>query len=425
VGSGGREHALCWKLRQSPECDELYCAPGNPGIADVADRVPIAAEEVVRLADFARDMRIDLTVVGPELPLALGLADELTSRGLAVFGPSARAAELEGSKAFAKQFMERHGIPTAPFRLAHDAAEARAARQEFGLPLVLKADGLASGKGVFVCASEDELDDALAALFEERRFGASGERVVVEQFLEGEEVSFLALADGERLLPLATAKDYKRIGDGDTGPNPGGMGCHSPSGLFTAEIAAEVIDQVLRPTIAGMAEEARPFVGVLYAGLMLTAEGPRVLEFNARFGDPEAQAILLRLEDDLLPILAAAAAGRFETPRLRFRPQAAACVVLASPGYPGKPVTGEPIGGLERAAGLPGVEIFHAGTGLDEDGWLVSAGGRVLDVCALGADLVEALHRAYAAVQQVEWAGKAYRRDIGRRVVDRIAEVSR
>ncbi len=425
VGGGGREHALCWKLRQSPECDELYCAPGNSGIADVADRVPIAAEEVVRLADFARDMRIDLTVVGPELPLALGLADELASRGLAVFGPSARAAELEGSKAFAKQFMERHGIPTAPFRLAHDAAEARTARQELGLPIVLKADGLASGKGVFVCASEDELDDALAALFEERRFGASGERVVVEQFLDGEEVSFLALADGERLLPLATAKDYKRIGDGDTGPNTGGMGCHSPSGLFTAEIAAEVIDKVLRPTIAGMAAEARPFVGVLYAGLMLTAEGPRVLEFNARFGDPEAQAILLRLEDDLLPILAAAAAGRFETPRLRFRPQAAACVVLASPGYPGKPVTGEPIGGLERAARLPGVEIFHAGTTLDEDGWLVSGGGRVLDVCALGADLVEALHRAYAAVQQVEWAGKTYRRDIGRRVVDRIAEVSR
>ena len=423
VGGGGREHALCWKLRQSPECDELYCAPGNPGIADVADRVPIAAEEVVRLADFARDMRIDLTVVGPELPLALGLADELASRGLAVFGPSARAAELEGSKAFAKQFMERHGIPTAPFRLAHDAAEARAARQELGLPVVLKADGLASGKGVFVCASEDELDDALAALFEERRFGASGERVVVEQFLEGEEVSFLALADGERLLPLATAKDYKRIGDDDTGPNTGGMGCHSPSGLFTAEIAAEVLDKVLRPTIAGMAAEGRPFVGVLYAGLMLTAEGPRVLEFNARFGDPEAQALLLRLEDDLLPILAAAAAGRFETPRLRFRPQAAACVVLASPGYPGKPVTGEPIGGLERAAKLPGVEIFHAGTTLDEDGWLVSAGGRVLDVCALGADLVEALHRAYAAVQQVEWPGKAYRRDIGRRVVDRIAEV--
>ncbi|HEX5761442.1 MAG TPA: phosphoribosylamine--glycine ligase [Thermoanaerobaculia bacterium] len=423
VGSGGREHALCWKLRQSPECEELYCAPGNPGIAAVADRVPIAAEEIVRLADFARDMRIDLTVVGPELPLALGLADELAARGLAVFGPSARAAELEGSKAFAKQFMERHGIPTAPFRLVHDAAAARAAGEELGLPLVLKADGLAAGKGVFVCAGEAELEEALSALFEERRFGASGERVVVERFLPGEEVSFLALCDGERLLPLATAKDYKRIGEGDSGPNTGGMGCHSPSGLLSAETAAEVMETVLRPTVAGLAAEARPFVGVLYAGLMLTAEGPRVLEFNARFGDPEAQAILLRLEDDLLPVLAAGAAGRFELPRLRFRPEVAACVVLASPGYPGKPATGEPIAGLERAAALPGVEVFHAGTALAEDGALVSAGGRVLDVCALGADLVEALHRAYAAVQQVDWPGKVFRRDIGRRVVDRIAEV--
>ncbi|MGH9362956.1 MAG: phosphoribosylamine--glycine ligase [Thermoanaerobaculia bacterium] len=425
VGSGGREHALCWKLRQSPECEELYCAPGNPGIAAVADRVPIAAEEVVRLADFAVDMQVDLTVVGPELPLTLGLADELAGRGLAVFGPSARAAELEGSKAFAKQFMERHGIPTAPFRLAHSAAEARAAQREFGLPLVLKADGLAAGKGVFVCAFEPELEEALAALFEERRFGAAGERVVVERYLEGEELSFLALSDGERLLPLATAKDYKRIGDGDTGPNTGGMGCHSPSGLVSAEAAAEVVEKVLQPAVAGMAEEARPFVGVLYAGLMLTAEGPRVLEFNARFGDPEAQPLLLRLEDDLLPILAAGASGGFTTPRLRFRQEAAACVVLASPGYPGKHETGEPIGGLERAAAVPGVELFHAGTALDEDGTLVSSGGRVLDVCALGADLVEALQRAYAAVHRIDWPGKVFRRDIGRRVLAGAAEIVR
>lgn len=420
VGGGGREHALCWKLRQSPELTELYCAPGNPGIAAVADQVPIASEEIVRLADFARDMRIDLTVVGPELPLALGIADELAGRGLPVFGPTARAAELEGSKVFAKQFMERHGIPTAAFRVVHDAAQARAARREFDLPVVLKADGLASGKGVFVAADEAELEAALSALFEERRFGASAERVVVERFLAGEEVSLLALCDGERLLPLATAKDYKRIGDGDSGPNTGGMGSHSPSGLFTAESAAEVIERILRPAVAGMAEEARPFVGVLYAGLMLTAEGPQVLEFNARFGDPEAQAILLRLEDDLLPVLAAGAAGRFELPRLRFRQEAAACVVLASPGYPGRPLTGEAIGGLEAAAAVPGVEIFHAGTAL-ADGALVSAGGRVLDVCALGADLVEALQRAYTAVQLVDWPGKAFRQDIGRRVVEKVS----
>ncbi len=424
IGSGGREHALCWKLRQSPLLTELFCAPGNPGIARVADCVPIAAEEIVRLADFARDMRIDLTIVGPELPLALGLADELAGRGLAVFGPSARAAELEASKVFAKQFMERHGIPSAPFRVVHDAVEARAARQELGLPVVLKADGLASGKGVFVVADEAELEAALAALFEERRFGVSAERVVVEGFLAGEEVSFLALCDGERLLPLATAKDYKRVGDGDTGANTGGMGSHSPSGLVSAETAGEVLEKVLRPVVTGMAAEARPFVGVLYAGLMLTAEGPQVLEFNARFGDPEAQAILLRLEDDLLPVLAAGAAGRFDASLLRFRQEAAACVVLASPGYPGRPATGEPIGGLEQAAAVPGVEVFHAGTAL-ADGALVSAGGRVLDVCALGADLVEALQRAYTAVQLVDWPGKVFRQDIGRRVVEGAAEVPR
>jgi phosphoribosylamine--glycine ligase len=388
----------------------------------VADRVPIAAEEIVRLADFARDMRIDLTVVGPELPLALGVADELAGRGLAVFGPSARAAELEGSKVFAKQFMERHGIPTAPFRVVHDAAQARAARQEFGLPVVLKADGLASGKGVFVAADEAEFEAALAAFFEERRFGVSAERVVVEGYLEGEEVSFLALSDGERLLPLATAKDYKRVGDGDTGPNTGGMGSHSPSGLVSADLAGEVIEKVLLPAVGGMAAEARPFAGVLYAGLMLTAGGPRVLEFNVRLGDPEAQAILLRLEDDLLPVLAAGAAGRFDVAHLRFRQEAAACVVLASPGYPGRPVTGEPIGGLEEAAALPGVEIFHAGTAL-ADGGLISAGGRVLDVCALGADLLEALQRAYAAAQLVDWPGKVFRQDIGRGVVEGTSKV--
>ncbi len=424
VGGGGREHALCWKLRQSPLLSELYCAPGNPGIAAVADRVPIAAEETVRLADFARDMRIDLTVVGPELPLVLGLGDELAERGLPVFGPSARAAEIEGSKVFAKQFMERHGIPTAPFRVVHDAAEARAARRELGPAVVLKADGLAAGKGVFVARDEPEFEAALLALFEERRFGASAERVVVEACLDGEEVSLLALCDGQRLLPLATAKDYKRIGDGDTGPNTGGMGSHSPSGFFTRESAPEVIEKVLRPAVDGMAAENRPFVGVLYAGLMLTGEGPRVLEFNARFGDPEAQPILMRLEDDLLPVLAAGAAGRFEEPRLHFRKEAAACVVLASPGYPGKPATGEPIARLEEAAALPGVEIFHAGTAT-MDGALVSAGGRVLDVCALGGGLLEALQRAYAAVQLVDWPGKVYRQDIGRRVVEEVAGVPR
>jgi phosphoribosylamine--glycine ligase len=417
IGNGAREHALCWKLRQSPLLTDLYCAPGNPGIGALADLAPLAVDEVHRIADFAAEMRIDLTVVGPELPLTLGLADELAARGLAVFGPSQRAAEIEGSKVFAKQFMERHGIPTAAFVVAHSAEEARAARGRFGWPAVLKADGLAAGKGVVIAADEAEFDAAVAAAFEERRFGVSGERLVIEAFLEGEEVSFMALSDGTRVLPLATAKDYKRIGDGDTGPNTGGMGSHSPAGVLPAETAAGIVESVMHTAVAGLAAEGRPFTGVLYAGLVLTPEGPRVLEFNARFGDPEAQVILMRLEDDLLPLLASGAAGSFDARRLAFRKEAAACVVLASPGYPGRPVTGEPIRGLDRAAAHPGVEIFHAGTAL-AGGELVSAGGRVLSVCALDADLRGALRRAYAAVADVDWPGKAFRRDIGRRVLD-------
>lgn len=416
IGGGGREHALCWKLRQSPLLRELYCAPGNPGIARVADRVPLAAEEVQRLADFAEEMRIDLTVVGPELPLTLGIADEFGRRGLAIFGPTQRAAELEGSKVFAKQFMERCGIPTAPFAVVHDAAAARREAGRFGYPVVLKADGLAAGKGVLIAGDETALEEAVRELFEDRRFGASADRVVVEAFLTGDEVSFMALCDGERVLPLATARDYKRVGDGDSGPNTGGMGAHSPSGGLSAEAAAEAVETILRPAVAGLAAEGRPFVGVLYAGLMLTAEGPRVLEFNARFGDPEAQVLMLRLEDDLLPVLAAGAAGRFDARRLSFRREVAACVVLASPGYPGRPLDGEPIGGLERAGALPGVEIFHAGTRL-VDGELVSAGGRVLSVCALAPDLAGALGWAYAAVAEIDWPGKVYRRDIGRRLL--------
>jgi phosphoribosylamine--glycine ligase len=417
VGGGAREHALCWKLRQSPLLTELYCAPGNPGIAALADRVPLAAEEVQRLADFATELRIDLTVVGPELPLTLGIADEFANRGLPLFGPTQRAAELEGSKVFAKQLMERHGIPTAPFEVVHDAAAAGAAAGRFGYPVVLKADGLAAGKGVLIVQDASELGDAVRTLFEERHFGASADRVVVEAFLQGEEVSLMALCDGERVLPLAAARDYKRIGDGDTGPNTGGMGAHSPAGGLSAEAAAEAVETILRPVVAGLAAEGRPFTGVLYAGLMLTPEGPRVLEFNARFGDPEAQVLMLRLEDDLLPILAAGAAGRFEARRLSFRREVAACVVLASPGYPGRPLQGEPIRGLDRAAALPGVEIFHAGTAV-ANGELVSAGGRVLSVCALDPDLAGALRKAYAAVAEVDWPGKVYRHDIGRRLID-------
>jgi phosphoribosylamine--glycine ligase len=418
IGNGGREHALCWKLRQSPELEELYCAPGNPGIAEIADCIPHGPEEIHDLASFAQELRIDLTVVGPELPLTMGIVDEFESRGLKVFGPRKAAAELEGSKIFAKQFMARHGIPTAEFVVARDRGEAEAAVRRFGLPVVLKADGLAAGKGVVVATSVEEVERGLGLFFEDRRVGVAGDRIVVEQFLEGEEVSFLALSDGERLLPFATARDYKRLLDGDRGPNTGGMGAHSPSGLLTSTQAAEVLERVMRPTIAALAAEDRKFRGVLYAGLMVTAEGTRVLEFNTRFGDPEAQALLLRMDDDLLPLLAAGAAGRFPVSRLHFRKEAAAVVVLASDGYPERPQRGEPIEGLAEAAAIAGAVVFHAGTSRVDDR-VVASGGRVLNVGATGPDLGTALRTAYAAAARVHWPSKICRSDIGRPFVER------
>ncbi|HVS63983.1 MAG TPA: phosphoribosylamine--glycine ligase [Thermoanaerobaculia bacterium] len=416
IGGGGREHALCWHLRAcSPEA-EVYCAPGSDGIAQVADVVRIAADEVHELADLARDLKIDLTIVGPELPLSLGVVDEFQNRGLRIFGPRKAAAQLESSKVFAKEFMRRHGIPTADFEVVHDAEEACAAAARFGLPVVLKADGLAAGKGVLLAHTKAELDDAIAAFFEHRKFGAGGDRVVVEQFLQGEEVSFIGLSDGLRLLPLATAKDYKRIGEGDIGPNTGGMGAHSPSGVADASTAALVLERVMHATVAGMAAEDNPFVGFLYAGLMLTDDGPSVLEFNVRLGDPEAQALLLRLEDDLARLLLRGARGDFETTRLDFKKEAAACLVLAAEGYPESAVKGARISGLDVAATHEGVEIFHAGTAKTETGWVV-AGGRVLNVCASGRDLRHALRRAYDAARRIDWPGRQLRGDIGRRVL--------
>jgi phosphoribosylamine--glycine ligase len=419
IGNGGREHALCWKLAQSPLLGELFCAPGNPGIARLADCVPTGADEIHALADFAQEAKIDLTVVGPELPLTLGIVDEFAERGLAIFGPSRGAAELEGSKAFAKSFLARHRIPTAEFRLARSRDEAERAAREFGLPVVLKADGLAAGKGVVVASDADELEAGLAAMFDERRFGAAADVVVVEEYLAGEEVSLLALSDGRRLLPFATARDYKRLLDGDEGPNTGGMGSHSPSGVLDAKSAADALEHILRPTIEALDEEGRRFVGVLYAGLMLTRDGPRVLEFNVRMGDPEAQALLLRLEDDLLPILAAGAAGGFAVSRLHFRKEAAAVVVLANRGYPERPTRGETIEGLEAAAAVEGVEIFHAGTSA-VDGRIVASGGRVLNVGATGPDLATALRSAYAAAAEISWPSKVMRADIGRRLLERV-----
>ena len=424
VGGGGREHALCWKLRQSPELEELYCAPGNPGIGEVADLVPLQADEVQRLADFAVDIGIDLVVIGPELPLALGLADELAARKVPVFGPSQGAAELESSKVFAKQFMARHGLPTARFEIAHDREAAEAAVRSIGLPVVLKADGLAAGKGVLIPRDEAELAEALDVFFTERRFGASGDRVVVEEFLEGEEISFMVLCDGERVLPLAACRDYKRLSEGDSGPNTGGMGAHSPSGVLERDVATEILEGVVRPTIAGLAAEHRPLCGVLYAGLILGAGGARVLEFNVRFGDPECQALMLRLEDDLLPVLAAGAAGNFGTARLQWKKEASACIVLAADGYPARPLKGDVISGVAAASELEGVTVFHAGTAWRDDA-LVVAGGRVLNVCATGGSLRDALRRAYSGVQRIDWPGKVYRRDIGRTVVEAASGIFR
>ncbi len=417
VGGGGREHALCWKLRQSPELSELFCAPGNPGIARLAACLPRGVDEIHALADFASEAKIDLTVVGPELPLTLGIVDEFRARGLQIFGPTKAAAELEGSKAYAKRFLAESGIPTAEFVLAHDRAEAERAVADFGIPVVLKADGLAAGKGVFVATDADQVEQALVALFDERRFGTAGDLVVVERFLVGEEVSLMALSDGEHLLPLATARDYKRLLDDDRGPNTGGMGAHSPSGVLDGRSAGEALESVLRPTIEAMADRGRPFCGVLYAGLMLTRDGLRVLEFNVRLGDPEGQAVLLRLEDDLLPILAAGAAGSFGVARLHFQKAAAAVLVLASEGYPERPVKGEPIQGLERAAAHEGAVVFHAGTA-EIEGAIVAAGGRVLNVGATGPDLASALRTAYSAAAEIDWPSKRLRTDIGRRFVE-------
>ncbi len=417
VGGGGREHALCHALRRGAGELELFCAPGNPGIGELAANVPIAIDEVQRLADFATELAIDLTVVGPELPLSLGVVDEFEERGLLIFGPRQAAARLESSKAFAKEFMRRHDIPTADADLVYDRYQAEAAVERLGLPLVLKADGLAGGKGVLLARDRAELDLALRVFFDDRRFAQAATQVVVEDFLDGEEVSFMALSDGRRVLPLATSKDYKRLLDGDLGPNTGGMGAHSPAGVMRSEDIARVLTEVMHRAVVGMADEGNPFRGVLYAGIMLTADGPKVLEFNALFGDPECQALLLRFDGDLGSLLRAGARGDFGVDRLHFRREAAACVVLASRGYPDKPARGEAITGIEAARRHEGVSVYHAGTRM-EAGRLLADGGRVLNVCATGADLREALRRSYAAAAEIEWPAKTLRYDVGRKVIE-------
>ena len=414
IGGGGREHALAWKIAQSPRVEGLFAAPGNPGIARHAACVPLAADALDGLVAFAKRERIDLAVVGPEAPLVAGLADRFIEAGLAVFGPVAPAAAIEGSKAFAKRLMAHHGIPTARFATFDDAARARRYCRELGAPLVVKADGLASGKGVAVCRTLVEADAAVAACMETKAFGAAGTTVVVEELLTGEEVSFFALANGHDVLPLAAARDHKTVFDGDRGPNTGGMGAYSPVAGFDAAMERHVMETIVRPTITALAKESAPYRGVLYVGLMLTAEGPKVLEFNCRFGDPECQALLVRAPGDLVPLLVAAAHGGPWPEVGPWSTRASVCVVLASGGYPGKYGTGAAIEGVESAETAPGVTVFHAGTALRE-GRLVTAGGRVLGVTAVAGDLATAIARAYGAVGAISFAGMHYRRDIGRR----------
>jgi phosphoribosylamine--glycine ligase len=419
VGGGGREHALAWKLAQSPGLGRMVAAPGNPGIAAHARCVPLKDTAVDELVDLARQERPDLVVVGPEVPLALGLADRLRAAGFAVFGPSAAAARLESSKAFSKDLMARHGIPTARFRTFQDATAARRYCHELGAPLVVKADGLAAGKGVIVCRALEEADRALALCFEERAFGASGLTVVVEEFLEGEEASFFALADGAAVLPLVAAQDHKTVFDGDRGPNTGGMGAYSPAPVMSEAIQDRVMAEIVRPVIAAMGKEGAPYTGVLFVGLMITREGPKVIEFNCRFGDPECQAIMPRLEGDLLVLLQAAATGQGLPAALSWSPQASVCVVMTSAGYPGRYETGRPITGVDAAVKLPGVHVFHAGTAMTGD-TLVTAGGRVLGVQALGRDVTAAVRSAYAGVERIRFEGAHYRRDIGHHALRRI-----
>jgi phosphoribosylamine--glycine ligase len=412
VGSGGREHALAWAIAASPLVDALYCAPGNAGIAEEAECIAIRATDIAGLVGFCRRQRIDFVVVGPEAPLVLGLIDALEAEGIPAFGPSAAAAALEGSKAFAKDLCLRAQIPTAAHRRFRDPAAAKAFVASQGAPIVVKADGLAAGKGVTVATSLDEAYRAVDAALVERRFGDAGLEIVVEDCLSGEEASFFALVDGKTALPLATAQDYKRVGDGDIGPNTGGMGTVSPAPRLTPALEGQVMDQIILPAVAAMEREGRPFKGVLYAGLMLTEAGPMLLEFNARLGDPEAQVLMMRLMSDPLPALVAARDGVLKSVDLRWHAEHAVCVVMAARGYPDEPERGSEIRGLDAAGHDPKVKIFHAGTRRDGER-LFADGGRVLGVTALGQDLAAARDRAYAAVDRIEWPGGFCRRDIG------------
>jgi phosphoribosylamine--glycine ligase len=421
VGNGGREHALVWKIRQSPLAKDVYCAPGNAGMAGLADCVPIDTSNIIEVADFAQTISADLTVVGPELPMVLGIGDEFQRRGLAIFCPSRAAAEIEGSKAFAREIKSRHDIPTPKYVICSSREEADDAVKKgtLGYPLVLKVDGLAAGKGVVVVENKAEAQAAVADMMSDKKFGTAGAKLVMEEFLSGDEVSFLVFSDGSRVVPMVSVQDHKRVGDGDTGSNTGGMGTVSPSTSLSLDMHKQIMQEIILPTIGGLSAEGRKYQGVLYAGLMITDKGPRVLEFNARFGDPETQVIMARMRSDIVPILQGVAEGHLKESKIDWAKEAALCVVLTTPGYPDAPETGQEIKGLDALQGLSDVMVFHAATG-NKNGKVVTVGGRVLGVTALGANLDAAVQRAYEAVKKISFDGMHYRKDIGQKALARL-----
>lgn len=414
VGSGGREHALCWKIAQRPDT-EVYVAPGNIGMVDVATLVNIKVDDIAGLVDFAKAEGIDLTVVGPELPLTLGIVDAFQDAGLACFGPNKAAAKLEGSKAFSKELMKKYGIPTAAFDTFTDVEKAKAFVDEIGVPCVVKADGLAAGKGVIICMTREEADKAIDDMLTDHAFGDASATIVIEEYMVGPEVSVLAFADGKSVLPMVSAQDHKRIFDGDKGPNTGGMGAYSPAPVYTEALSAEVNKTIIEPTIAAMAAEGTPFTGILYTGLMLTEKGPRVLEYNVRFGDPETQPIMVRMKSDIVALFQACVDGKLDEATLEWHDEAAVCVIMASGGYPASSEKGVPIHGLDDIAAEEAI-VFHSGTA-EKDGEIVTNGGRVLGVTAKDATIKGAIDKAYAAVEKINFDHMQFRRDIGARAL--------
>ncbi len=421
VGNGGREHALIWKIRQSPLVKEVYCAPGNAGIAALAHCVPIESSNIIEVADFAHTIKADLTVVGPELPIVLGIADEFQRRNLRIFSPSRTAGELEGSKAFAREFMERHKIPAPRHRVCGSEEDVQAFFDDapWGYPMVVKADGLAGGKGTSVAENEADARSVASEMMKERKFGTAGARLVMEEFLEGEEVSFFVMSDGSKVVFLNAVQDHKRLLDGDEGPNTGGMGCISPATNMNLDTNKRIMTEIVIPTIKGMAAEGRRFEGILYVGLMMTADGPRVLEYNARFGDPETQVIMARMRSDIVPLLQGVADGELKETWVDWAKEPAVCVVLACKGYPNAVESGQTIEGLDALKGTGDIIAYHSATRMD-DGKVLTCGGRVLGITALGTNHAAAVKRAYEGVEKVSFDGRQYRKDIGHKALARL-----